>query len=390
MEQGVVDSPVVLVIKAPDQKYDDQTISCFLNWTVEKLKSHLSNVYPSKPRSKDQRLVYSGKLLQDHCKLRDVLRKHDEFHMLHLVCASRSPPPSPSTRRSQGSNQPMSSTSSRSPASRDNVQSASSEEAPDRLSLSSSSSYPHPTAHRMMSVFCVVCRSAWTQWFNQQQHNTHTPHYPMYNPHTLLWWQQLYTWHFHMTYQTWVASLRPSQQSATPPVPPIGEAQAVAHDNPRNGPAGAGLNEEDLHRDWLDWVYAASRALVLLSLVYFYSSFSRFVMVTGAMLLLYLHQAGWLPFNLDNELQDLAEPANHNQDEPVADNLNNTDRLADEGEEEEEQQEGPDDDDDYDEDDDDDDNEEGWVNLGLLSSAWSFITTFFASLIPEAVPNAVN
>lgn len=51
MEQRVVDSPVVLVIKAPDQKYDDQTISCFLNWTVEKLKSHLSNVYPSKPVS---------------------------------------------------------------------------------------------------------------------------------------------------------------------------------------------------------------------------------------------------------------------------------------------------------------------------------------------------
>uniref|UniRef100_A0A3B1ID90 Uncharacterized protein n=1 Tax=Astyanax mexicanus TaxID=7994 RepID=A0A3B1ID90_ASTMX len=51
MEQGVVDSPVILVIKAPDQKYDDQTINCFLNWTVEKLKRHLSKVYPSKPVS---------------------------------------------------------------------------------------------------------------------------------------------------------------------------------------------------------------------------------------------------------------------------------------------------------------------------------------------------
>ncbi|XP_017341352.1 homocysteine-responsive endoplasmic reticulum-resident ubiquitin-like domain member 2 protein isoform X1 [Ictalurus punctatus] len=383
MEQAVVDSPVVLVIKAPDQKYDDQTISCFLNWTVEKLKSHLSNVYPSKPRSKDQRLVYSGKLLQDHCTLRDVLRKQDEFHMLHLVCASRSPPPSPSTSRR---NQPPNSNSSRSPAPRNNVQSASSEEAPDRLSLSSSSNYyTHPSSHG----------SVWTQWLNQQRHNANTPHYPMYNPHTLLWWQQLYTWHCHMTYQTWVASLRPSQQSATPPVPPIREAQAVAHDNPRNAPVGAGLNEEDLNRDWLDWVYAVSRAVVLLSLVYFYSSFSRFVMVTGAMLLLYLHQAGWLPFNLDNELQDLAEPANHNQDEPNADNRNNTDRLTDEDEDEEEQREGPDDDydddaDDDDDDVDDDDDDEGWVNMGFLSSTWSFITTFFASLIPEAIPNAVN
>ena len=51
MDSGAVDSPVTLVIKAPNQKYEDQTINCFLNWTVEKLKSHISNVYPSKPVS---------------------------------------------------------------------------------------------------------------------------------------------------------------------------------------------------------------------------------------------------------------------------------------------------------------------------------------------------
>lgn len=51
MDQGVVDNPVTLVIKAPNQKYDDQTINCYQNWTVEKLKAHLSDVYPSKPVS---------------------------------------------------------------------------------------------------------------------------------------------------------------------------------------------------------------------------------------------------------------------------------------------------------------------------------------------------
>lgn len=49
MDSGALDSPVTLVIKAPNQKYEDQTINCFLNWTVERLKSHISNVYPSKP-----------------------------------------------------------------------------------------------------------------------------------------------------------------------------------------------------------------------------------------------------------------------------------------------------------------------------------------------------
>uniref|UniRef100_A0A8C7VVP6 Uncharacterized protein n=1 Tax=Oncorhynchus mykiss TaxID=8022 RepID=A0A8C7VVP6_ONCMY len=51
MHQGVADSPVILVIKAPDQRYDDQTINCFLNWTVDKLKTHISHLYPSKPVS---------------------------------------------------------------------------------------------------------------------------------------------------------------------------------------------------------------------------------------------------------------------------------------------------------------------------------------------------
>lgn len=55
-----------------------------------------------------------------------------------------------------------------------------------------------------------------------------------------------------------------------------------------NAQGGPVLNEEDLHRDWLDWVYTVSRAAILLSIVYFYSSFSRFVMVMGAMLLVYL------------------------------------------------------------------------------------------------------
>jgi hypothetical protein len=55
MDQSGMEIPVTLIIKAPNQKYSDQTISCFLNWTVGKLKTHLSNVYPSKPVSVSSR-----------------------------------------------------------------------------------------------------------------------------------------------------------------------------------------------------------------------------------------------------------------------------------------------------------------------------------------------
>uniref|UniRef100_A0A8C5N9R4 Uncharacterized protein n=1 Tax=Gouania willdenowi TaxID=441366 RepID=A0A8C5N9R4_GOUWI len=51
MDQAVVDGPVTLVIRAPNQKYDDQTINCCQDWTVEKLKAHLADVYPCKPVS---------------------------------------------------------------------------------------------------------------------------------------------------------------------------------------------------------------------------------------------------------------------------------------------------------------------------------------------------
>lgn len=87
-------------------------------------------------------------------------------------------------------------------------------------------------------------------------------------------------------------NLRPDQLSnqASQPGPQSQRAEG-ARANPEvqmNAQGGEVLNEEDLNRDWLDWVYTLSRAVILLSIVYFYSSFSRFVMVMMAMLVLYL------------------------------------------------------------------------------------------------------
>lgn len=48
---SAMEQPVTLVIKAPNQKYTDQTVRCFLHWTVARLKSHLAAVYPSQPVS---------------------------------------------------------------------------------------------------------------------------------------------------------------------------------------------------------------------------------------------------------------------------------------------------------------------------------------------------
>ncbi|KAK5911080.1 hypothetical protein CgunFtcFv8_005288 [Champsocephalus gunnari] len=285
MDQGVVDSPVILVIKAPNQKYVDQTINGYQNWTVEKLKAHLSDVYPSKPSSKDQRLVYSGKLLLDHFTLKDVLRKQDEYHMLHLVCASRTPPSSPKPLGSRG-NKPQ-----ESPA------------GPTPLQNSAS-----PPIGQQSQYILNLCTAGINTPLSPPP-PTNMPAY--YNPMTLMWWQQLYARQYYMHYQYLAASsqhLRPNQPSphSNQPDPLSQRPQADRRGNPEvqmNAQGGEILNEEELNRDWLDWVYTFSRAAILLSIVYFYSSFSRFVMVMMAMLVLYLHQAGWFPFNLENELQ---------------------------------------------------------------------------------------
>ncbi|KAF3834028.1 hypothetical protein F7725_025232 [Dissostichus mawsoni] len=380
MDQGVVDSPVILVIKAPNQKYVDQTINCYQNWTVEKLKAHLSDVYPSKPSSKDQRLVYSGKLLLDHFTLKDVLRKQDEYHMLHLVCASRTPPSSPKPLRSR-SNKPQ-----ESPAGPTPLQNSASPPIGQQSQSSTGESSDGLTQRAGPFPYYQMYPQFMHSW------NQYSPQYPphqhacLLQPHdTNVVAAAVRPTILHALYLA-VSSqhLRPDQPSphSNQPDPLSQRPQADRRGNPEvqmNAQGGEILNEEELNRDWLDWVYTFSRAAILLSIVYFYSSFSRFVMVMMAMLVLYLHQAGWFPFNLENELQlpganqDDLEGEQQNQDfqemEGVLD-----DGSDDDGESGEEAAEDP----------------NSAPHTGFLSSTWSFIITFFMSLIPEGPPNAAN
>uniref|UniRef100_A0A3P8SM90 Homocysteine-responsive endoplasmic reticulum-resident ubiquitin-like domain member 2 protein n=1 Tax=Amphiprion percula TaxID=161767 RepID=A0A3P8SM90_AMPPE len=380
MDQAIVDSPVTLVIRAPNQKYNDQTINCYQNWTVEKLKAHLSDVYPSKPSSKDQRLVYSGKLLLDHFTLKDVLRKQDEYHMLHLVCTSRTPPSSPKPPRSC-SNKPQESA-----AGPTTLQNSSSPGQDGQTSTAEGSdglrqrAGPFPY-HQMHPQFM----HSWNQFSSQPNLPTNMPAY--YNPMTLMWWQQLYARQYYMHYHLLAASsqnLRPDQPSTQPnQSDPLSQRPQVGrHGNPEvqmNAQGGEILNEEELNRDWLDWVYTFSRAAILLSIVYFYSSFSRFVMVMMAMLVLYLHQAGWFPFNLDNEFQLPGDRANQDDMEGELQNhdLQEMEGVMDDGSDDESGEEGVED-------------PNSAPHTGFLSSTWSFIITFFMSLIPEGPPNAAN
>lgn len=79
----------------------------------------------------------------------------------------------------------------------------------------------------------------------------------------------------------------PANQNAPDPafINPEGANQNLRM-NAQGGPVME--DEEDMERDWLDWVYTASRFAVFLSIVYFYSNLSRFILVMSSLILMYL------------------------------------------------------------------------------------------------------
>ncbi|XP_016043768.1 homocysteine-responsive endoplasmic reticulum-resident ubiquitin-like domain member 2 protein isoform X4 [Erinaceus europaeus] len=369
MEPSGVDMPVTLVIKAPNQKYRDQTVSCCLNWTVGRLKSHLSAVYPSRPLTKDQRLVYSGRLLPDHLQLKDILRKSSD----------QSTPTTPSSGQETLSLAPPSSSSE---GLRHRV-----------LPPAQTDPAQHPS-------FPYVMQGNVDNQLPGQAVPAGFPVYPAFSPLQMLWWQQMYAHQYYMQYQAAVSaqatsSASPAQPAASQPLrlahvpgeepPPapdlvVQENRALNENVQMNAQGGPVLNEEDFNRDWLDWMYTFSRAAILLSIVYFYSSFSRFIMVMGAMLLVYLHQAGWFPFRQERGQQQAPNNnAEVNNDGHNANNLEleEMERLMDDGLEEESGEDAGED-------------ASAVQRPGLMASVWAFITTFFTSLIPEGPPPVAN
>ncbi|XP_062842156.1 homocysteine-responsive endoplasmic reticulum-resident ubiquitin-like domain member 2 protein [Trichomycterus rosablanca] len=387
MEGHGVDGPVTLIIRAPNQKYHDQTISCFLDWTVEELKKHISNVYPSRPFPREQRLVYSGRLLQDHQHLRDVLREQDEYHMVHLVCAPRSPASDPSNPSEPPVNSQPGFMNTDAAGSAPSA-TASNQDVPNSSGAGGSSE----ALRRRGGATPAHVAAPWAAGASFPAPVAPPAGFPahsVYTPVQMLWWQRMYAQHYYMQYRAAAMAASQTPPPAASPRPPDAPVRAPAPDPapddrpperiPRmNAQGGAVQNEDEPNRDWLDWLYTVSRVAVLLSIVYFYSSFSRFVMVIVAVLLVYLHQAGWFPFR--PELQNPAAPA----EEPAAENQMNNDmqdmeRIMDDGMEDEEGESA-----------DEGSEEAAPLQPSFLSSTWSFISTFFTSLVPEGPPRAAR
>jgi hypothetical protein len=426
--------PVTLVVKAPNQKIGDQTIECDFAWTIQKVKEHLSSVYPSKPKEDQQKLIYSGRLLQDHLVLKDVLRQYDEeltTHTVHLVCAS-SLAESFSTFDSNSSIDSTSVNGSPVPTP---------PSTPPNTGLrhrNVQNSAPTTTASMVPPTGAPPATPMSPQDAFLQMYGANNPmmaygggYYPGMNypgmgmsPEQMLWMQQMYTQQMAQFMQLYQPGTFPTTPPPTPGVdsPDVdaanqdpannaaaGNARPAAGNqqirmNAGGGPVVDEDEEEGGNRDWLDWVYTLSRFSVLLSIVYFYSTLGRFVVVFGLFFLVYLYQGGFLrlrrrvivPNNNNNNRQQAPQQQQQQQQEPqqqpqpAAPPAEDIQQNVQQPENIEGQQNA------------DNSVDGGDVAAEVvpveppappqprpLAIAWSFISTFFSSLIPTQ-PVVVN
>lgn len=308
--------PVTLVVKAANQRVADQTVECVLGWTIRKLKQHLENVYPSKPKHHHQKLIYSGRLLADHLTLKEVLRQYDtenSKHTVHLVCShsaeSLSQPSTSQTGATELKTEPLPVHSQSAVASSSSESDGLRHRAPHTLSASTSTTnLPNTGANPAMAMPGAMGVMGMPGIAGMGAAGMGVPMMGAppgyaYTPEQMAWMQQMYSQYMaqymqYYGYQLPAAAQQPPPAAAPAPGQPANPNvanNAQPNQNMRMNAQG-GLEEDDEEfeqRDWLDYIYVFFRFLVLLSIVYFYSSVSRFFGVAIGFLLIYILQNGW-------------------------------------------------------------------------------------------------
>lgn len=390
--------PLVLVVKAPNQKIDDQRIECTGDWTVNQLKRHLSQVYPTNPTESQQRIIYSGQLLQDSLQLKDVLKQYEpdqNVHTIHLVCsASMSQCPSPSSTPLSGPDLSSDGLRRRFPEGGAPQESDPAEAATRAFSNMDYPSYvPHPG---MMYYYGGSTMNGAAGMVPPMMPAT-VPGYMPYGAEQMHWMQQAYAQSMMQYMQQYQQQVASQPHLMMPQMAPGIPAQPVNQNFPNEFPgvappggggaaaAGVGAIDPDVpiqpigmnahggrdvdddgeraNRDWLDTTYTLVRFVMLMSILYFYSTPQRFLAAFIFATMFYVYRVGFL-----RRAAPVGNPAPVdapvNREEPPPEGL----RQEDEG---------------------DSEPEVTMVNLqathrpSTFALVWSVVTSFFSSLIPE-------
>ena len=253
-----MEKSVSLKIKSPSARYEDLEFSCDIGSTVAHVKTRIAEQFPTRPLVSAQKLVYSGKILKDADKLRDFLRFEDNptKFTFHLVCSVPQNKPSP--------------------------------------------------VAELMRDFSTQYTEAMASLNNNPSEADMAAMQELYTQYLSLYMQYVQAQAFP---QAATSSLQVPghvnlHQDAGPAVP---EAEVGADGGPNNpgpgpamvmnaGAAAAGPIQDvagaggDRQRDILDWVYVMTRVMLLISVIYFHSSFLRLAFVAGLGFLVYLYQ----------------------------------------------------------------------------------------------------
>ncbi|KAL3998536.1 Ubiquitin family protein [Acanthocheilonema viteae] len=371
---GSNDENVRLIIRCALQSFDDLPISCLSSWTVLQLKEKLAIDCPSKPEVKKQRLIYAGHCLHDDHTLKSVfeLRPIDDgnVHVIHLVC----PPKDFNThvdasvlrRRTINHTQA------------------------NPTSLGTATQAQN---HNVNGIFPLYTYPLWTSSVAQGSFAT---------PQSMLVSSSA---QFQSAYQAYMISynnymyqmmsalenssngiqfpsqpLLNSQQTVLQPPQQANQPQAAfaAGPNLAAAPAAGGIVQEAVagdvdgqQRDFLDVIYKAIRMCFLIMLVYVYSSAERFFGVLIFILLVWFIQARRDRNNRERADRELAAAVD-NVRQPQQADVNqeghgaqeNTNETVTARIDEEEPREPT-----------------AWVVF--WSTCYTFITSFFSSLIPD-------
>ncbi|XP_028163954.1 homocysteine-responsive endoplasmic reticulum-resident ubiquitin-like domain member 2 protein isoform X1 [Ostrinia furnacalis] len=350
---------VTLIVKAPNQQVEDQNVECQSSWTVRQLKGHLSEVYPSKPRTEEQKIIYSGQLLDDNIILKDVLRTYESqiAHTMHLVCTPtrKMPEPTPtevpSTDGLRQRNVTTTVTATATPAE------------PTRPEMRQNDQNHNVEMQNYLTSFANnYGRVPPYPNYNFREGYLPVPNDPALMANHIMMMQQAYLQYMQQYANMW-------QATATAPAAPAPPAEAPPQVPPPAPPAD---EEDGMGHDWLDHMYAASRLGILFSLVYLYGSPARLLLVVllamAGYLVYYRHHVG---FFRELHLQPPNEGNRRNEEANAPERPQNPNAPPPAGDDAPPAPDAPPPPTNND-------------NQSLLAVTWMIVTSFFASLIPDA------
>ncbi|XP_017856872.1 PREDICTED: homocysteine-responsive endoplasmic reticulum-resident ubiquitin-like domain member 2 protein [Drosophila arizonae] len=324
---AVTASGIRLLIKSSNQQYDDVNIESDLCWTVQRLKKQLSLVYPGKPEINDQKLIYSGKLLDDAQKLSEVIRSYkdvyQQHHIFHLVCANKNaavkapyktttpPKAATSTARVDPTNNPNNDNElrQRHVAAAAAAAAAAATQHPYQQPNLQQTNDPHlwfqlhNQAYQMAmgqnastSAAAVVTGAGAASTPSSTSASTApNPHGGVVSPGVLPpFMQTMPGFHNNMGVPLVAHQPVPVAAGAAAGQPNEEAAARRAAPQPVDGPNFPNIQEEPEVRDWLDSFFSFTRLAIFVTVLYFNSSPMRCLMVVLIASVIYLYHIGVL------------------------------------------------------------------------------------------------